>query len=53
LTLAAVAAAAVAAPVGVGLAVLGGSNFPLYLAFLAYIAATVLAILLSPKVDST
>lgn len=52
LTLAAVAAAAVAAPVGVGLAVLGGSNFPLYLAFLAYIAATVLAILLPPKVDS-
>lgn len=53
LTLAAVAGAAVAAPVGIGLSVLGGANFPLYLAFLAYIAATVLAILLSPKVDST
>jgi MFS family permease len=52
LSLAAVIGAAVAAPVGIGL-VLIGSNWPLYLAFLAYVAATVLAILLSPKVDST
>ncbi len=52
LSLAAVIGAAVAAPVGVGLSLIG-SDWPLYLAFLVYVTATVLAILLSPKVDST
>lgn len=52
LGLAGVIGAAVAAPIGIGLAMLG-SNWPLYLAFVAYVTATVLAILLSPKVDSS
>jgi MFS family permease len=53
LQLAAVVGMAVAAPIGIGLAVTGGSDWPLYLAFLGYAGATVLAILLSPRVDST
>jgi MFS family permease len=52
LGLAGVIGMAVAAPLGVGLVLLGGSDWPLYLAFLAYIGTTVLAIRLSPKVDS-
>lgn len=53
LQLAAVVGMAVAAPVGVGLVAAGGSDWPLYLAFLGYVGATVLAILLSQHVDST
>ena len=52
LQLAAVVGMAVAAPIGVGLVAAGGSDWPLYLAFLGYVAATVLAILLSTHVDS-
>ncbi|HEX6329315.1 MAG TPA: MFS transporter [Jiangellaceae bacterium] len=52
LSLAGVAGAAVAAPLGIGLAQLG-SDWPLYMAFIAYVGATVLAILLPPQVDST
>lgn len=51
LGLAGVVGTAVAAPIGIGLAAIG-SNWPLYLAFIAYVTATVLAILLSSKVDS-
>lgn len=51
LGLAGVIGTAVAAPIGIPLALIG-SNWPLYLAFVAYAAATVLAIMLSPKVDS-
>lgn len=51
-SLAAVIGTAVAAPIGVGLSLLG-SDWPLYLAFLAYVAATVLAILLPARVDSS
>lgn len=51
LGMAAVVGAAVGAPLGVGLAVIG-SDWTLRLAFLAYGAATVQAILLSPRVDS-
>lgn len=51
LSMAAVIGAAISAPIGVGLAVIG-SDWPLRLAFLAYAAATVQAILLSPRVDS-
>jgi len=52
LSLAGVAGAAVAAPLGIGLAQIG-SDWPLYMAFIAYVGATVLAILLSSQVDST
>lgn len=53
LQMAAVIGMAVAAPIGVGLVAAGGSDWPLYLAFLSYAAATILAIRLSPQVDST
>ncbi|HEX5994022.1 MAG TPA: MFS transporter [Jiangellales bacterium] len=52
LSLAGVAGAAVAAPIGIGLVQIG-PDWPLYLAFIAYVGATVLAILLPSKVDST
>jgi MFS family permease len=51
LGMAAVVGAAIAAPLGVGLAVIG-SDWTLRLAFAAYIGATVQAILLPPRVDS-
>jgi len=51
LSMAAVIGAAVAAPIGVGLTVIG-SDWPLRIAFLAYVAATVQAILLPARVDS-
>ncbi len=50
-SMAAVIGAAVAAPIGVAFAVIG-SDWPLRLAFLAYAAATVQAILLPSRVDS-
>jgi MFS family permease len=50
-SMAAVVGAAVAAPIGVALALIG-SDWPLRLAFLAYAAATVQAILLPARVDS-
>ncbi|HEU0213048.1 MAG TPA: MFS transporter [Jiangellaceae bacterium] len=50
-SMAAVIGAAVAAPIGVGLAVIG-SDWPLRIAFLAYAGATVQAILLPARVDS-
>ncbi|MGH8837831.1 MAG: MFS transporter, partial [Jiangellaceae bacterium] len=50
-SMAAVIGAAVAAPLGVGLAVIG-SDWPLRIAFLAYAGATVQAILLPARVDS-
>lgn len=50
-SMAAVLGAAVAAPLGVALAVVG-SDWPLRIAFLTYAAATVQAILLPPRVDS-
>ena len=51
LSMAAVIGAAVAAPLGVLLAVIG-SDWPLRIAFLAYAGATVQAILLPARVDS-
>jgi MFS family permease len=50
-SMAAVVGAAVAAPIGVAFALIG-SDWPLRLAFLAYTAATVQAILLPARVDS-
>lgn len=51
LSMAAIVGAALAAPVGIGLALIG-SDWPLRVAFLAYAGATIQAILLSPRVDS-